>query len=232
MSDDIEPGDDGRCDVHHGVVRAIKHIPRTHSVTVYRRDHHGHPYGDVHTSHWIDCELWIASRGKPDARFIVDEGFGVLPGHEVVLVNAPGCIVPFRQHNLSTGQLIDHFQPEQLDPLGFLLQCMIGTLVPAMLLRMIVVVTWRDLRSALRYSSEWYQIDDPSIVAICIAIYAVILILVLMISTPFAGRRDARRLRARSMVDERLAAFEAGLAPTRRTRIVTDRPADEPSVSQ
>lgn len=191
----------GWCEIYGGVVIAVGQLPRTHVATTTHRDRHGHTHTDVHVSQYIERELWIASPGAPDRRFIVGEWFGALPGHEVILACAPGCAQPFRLHNLSTGQLADFFQPEPFDPIEFLAACVFGAALLAVPVWIAVVAAWYDLRPA------W---SDPPWGPLTATIYGVALVVVLLLATPHAGTKAARRQWARRVVDTRLAAFEVG----------------------
>lgn len=199
MSHDIEPDDDGRCEVHHGVVKAVERIPRLHLSTHTTRDRDGHTHTGVHVSQHEDRALWITAPGAPDRRIPVPEWFAALPGHEVVLVAAPGAAYPFRYHNLSTGELVDLFQPAPFDPLEFLAACAFGAGLLALPVWAAVVALWYDVRPG------W---GDPPWGPLAAAVYAAALVLVLALAVPHAGTKATRRQWARRVVDTEIAAFD------------------------
>ena len=200
MSYSIEPADDGRCDIHHGIVKAVGQIPRAHATSYAYEDGQGRIHSGVQWDHHVEREVWIAASGEPDRRFILGEGFGVLPGHELVLACAPGCIIPFRAHNLSTDQLFDVFQPPIFSRGAFVFECM---LIAGLLAAPIWFVLW-----AVWYDSWSSQYGWPP-KSFAAAVYGGVLALVLLVAVPFAGKGAAQRQRARRVVDTRLAAFEA-----------------------
>ena len=197
---DIEPADDGRCEIHHGVVRAVGQIPRSHAAAHAYVDRDGRAHTDAQVSHWVDREIWIAAPGRPDRRFVVGEWFGALPGHEVVLVYAAGRTSPFRLHNLSTGQLTDFFQPKPFEPILVFVESAVLSVFASIPAWLIAVILWDYLL---------WGVNIPHWGAFTAAVYSVVLVLILLARVPSEGAHAARRLWARRVVDARLEAFEA-----------------------
>lgn len=123
-----EPGDDGRCGIHHGIVEVAGRVPRLGVSTLARRD--GYAHGNIHASPSVGRERRIASPGDPDRRFVVGTGSGALPDHEVVLACAPGSARPFRVHDLSAGEPANSFQPGPCDPIARLVGATVRAVVP------------------------------------------------------------------------------------------------------
>lgn len=198
----IEPADDGRCELHHGTVIAVGALPRMHMATVTHRDRHGHAHTDVQMSQYLEREVWIAAPGEPDRRFVLGENFGVLPGHELLLACAPGYDVPFRAHNLSTGQLFDVFQPEPHRPLSTFVNSVLISLFLAVPLFVGLCLVGETV-----WGSDFYYRFD--MLDLAVGAYLVPFALLQFVGAPKAQARAARRLRVRRLVDDRLATFEA-----------------------
>ena len=213
----VEPGDDGGCEIHHGVVTAVDHVPRSHAAATVLRDWDGRARIDLQVSQGSDRDLWIAFPGRPDRRFVVGEWFGALPGHEVTLTCATGSAQPFRLHNLSTGQLEDLFRPRPFNPAMFAVVCMLAAAVLALPVWGAAWMAWHDLRPMGE--------APPPLRPFAIAIYGAVLVLVLLIAVPHAGTKARRRRWARRVVDARLAAFEAARRCPPPGRVAARRPA-------
>ena len=197
---DIEPAGDSRCKLHHGTVIAVGALPRTHMTTVTRRDRYGYTHTDVQMSQHLEREVWIAAPSAPDRRFVLGEGFGVLPGHELLLACAPGRAAPLQAHNLSTGEFSDAFQSLPYNPFRLIIGALVGGWPVGLF---VFAITY------LAYAMHSPWAHDPPVQPLLVTAYIVSVLLILLVSTPIAKRSAARRLHARRLIDDRLAAFRA-----------------------